>query len=79
MFGFGAYMDKIQQIKWYFPIAILDDISKNLFVTFIQLENYFKIEEIHYSVIDILMGLEGYDFTITKHSDQITIKIHPSF
>lgn len=76
MFGFTSYISKLHQIEWHFPNHMLDAIGQDLFVTFTAYDDHFKINEVLYSYIDILMGLEGYNFTINKIQDVMTITIH---
>ena len=76
MFQFTSYLDKINQIKWYIPDNMVNTLSQDLFVTFQQIDDYYLIENVHYSYIDILMGLEGYNLTLNKRNVEIIITIH---
>lgn len=75
MFGFQSYTDKLYKIKWYCLPSDLLKIETTLYVQFKQENNYFLIEKIHYSPLDILFGLEQFNFELTKNGDDIEIKI----
>ena len=75
MFGFQKYLDKLFQIKWYCLPCDLLKLEKQLYVEFKSENNYFLIETIHYSCIDILIGLETIDFELIKKGDDIKLKI----
>ena len=57
MFGFQKYLDQIYQIKWYFDAKDLEDIEHMLYVKFKSETDYFLIDRILYTYVDILLGL----------------------
>ena len=75
MFGFQKYLDQIYQIKWYFNASDLTDIEQLLYVTFKSQNDYYLLDRIHYTYIDILLGLEEMEFEFTKQTDDLKLKI----
>ena len=75
MFGFQKYLDKLYKIKWKINPDDLSNIQEILLVQFKKLQNYYMIDEIGYSYLDILIGLEDIDFNMTKKDDEIIIEI----
>lgn len=76
MFGFQKYLDKLFQIQWHFNKDKLNDIEQILYVKFKQENDYFVLDEILYTYIDILLGLEDIDFEFLKKNNDLILKIN---
>ena len=78
MFGLVKYIDKIYQIKWYFDkeqdIHEYEDIMYCRFKKRIS-DDYYTIDQILYTYVDILLGLEDLNFTFEKKDDDYICKI----
>ena len=75
MFALNQYLQKLYQVKWKFDSDMKNDLEDLLFVTFKNEEEYFKLESIKYTVVDLLMGLEDLDFKLTKNKNDMMIQI----
>ena len=76
MFGIEKYRKKIHEIKWYIKDGDVNDIQDLLFVEFKRVDNdYYLIEKIHFTYVDILCGMEELEFDITKRNKEYIIKI----
>ena len=77
MFGITSYMNKIYEIKWKFNEKFLDTLEQDLYVEFKKVGQYYQIEKVLYSYVDMLLGLEDIDFDFTKKSNEciITLKL----
>ena len=75
MFGFQKYLDQIYQIKWYFDAKDIEDIEHMLYVKFKSENDYYLLDTIHYTYIDILLGLEEMEFQFSKQTDDLKLKI----
>ena len=76
MFALNAYLDKVYDIIWQFPPHFKSDLEQTLYVEFEhQQHNQYKIKQIRYTVVDILLGLEDIDFTLNKTPNGVIIKI----
>ena len=75
MFGLNKYANKIFEIKWIFNPDKIEDLEKLLMVQFEDRNSHFVIDEIGYTYIDILNGLEKLDFVLSKNGSEIMIKI----
>lgn len=76
MFGLHKYVDRLFKIQWYFDPKQQQTLEDTLFITFKQQNDYFLIESIHYTFIDILLALERMDFELIKQSNDLKIKIN---
>lgn len=75
MFGLQKYLNKIYNVKWFFLPCDLKKLEEMFFVSFKEERNYYMIDEIHYSYIDILLALENMDFELLKCGEDVKIKI----
>ena len=77
MFGLTKYLDKIYQIKWYFEPTCLNDMEGLLFCKFTRDEDndYYTLQSIHYTYVDILFGMEELNFTFSKNNDDYIIRV----
>ena len=75
MLGFQKYSTKLFQVKWYFKPELKPKIQEALLVDFKQCDDYYKLDEIFYTYIDVLEGLEDMDFIIEKKGDNISLTI----
>ena len=75
MFGLQKYLDKIFKIKWIFDSSQKNDIESSLYAKFKKNNDHFLIQKIHYSYVDVLLGLEHMNFEIIKNGDGMSIKI----
>ena len=76
MFALNKYAEKIFDIEWKFNPNIQKYLEETLFVVFEQKENgYFVINDIMYSYIDILQGLETIDFVFTKYKNEYKLEV----
>lgn len=76
MFGLQKYAQKLYDIKWKFDETKLDDIEHMLYVKFKKENDYFMLETILYTYVDILLGLEDCDFDFIKQNDDYILKIN---
>jgi hypothetical protein len=76
MFGLHKYLDKLFKIKWYFEKKDQPILEEILLVEFKENDDNFLVEKVHYTYVDILLGLEEFDFTITKKDEDIKLKIN---
>ena len=75
MLQLHSYLDRINEIKWYFNDMYRRDLESLLFVEFERIENYYVIKKVKYTYIDILLALEEMDFEIIKTNKEIRLKI----
>ena len=75
MFALNKYLEKLYQVKWKFDTDMKDDLEDLLFVTFKTDGEYFKLDEIKYTVVDLLVGLEELDFELCKIDTEIVLQI----
>lgn len=78
MFGLIKYIDKIYEIKWYFEKEQeIHDIEDMLYCKFKKRisEKFYTIDQILYTYVDILLGLEELDFTFEKTGAEYILKI----
>jgi hypothetical protein len=75
MFGLQKYTNKIFDINWNFPDRWKEILEAEMAVDFKKENDYFKIINIRYTFVDLLLALENMDFNIKKIGDIITITI----
>ena len=78
MLGLLKYTNKLFDIKWIFSENDKSELEDLLYVEFNEKHpqnNYFCIKNIHYTYIDILLGLEELDFILTKKGDDVRLEI----
>ena len=75
MFGLQKYINKMLDVKWYFPAHIKDELEKTLYCEFTKENNYYVLKNIIYSFVDILLALEEMDFDLVKKDNDIEIRI----
>ena len=76
MFGFNNYIDKIFEIEWSFPAKDKADLESLLFVEFEKTpQKTYKIINVKYTYVDILLGLEELNFKFEKMNDKYMIVI----
>ena len=75
MLQLHSYLDKINEIKWYFNHLDRGDLESLLFVEFERIDDYYVIKKVQYTYIDILLALEDMDFEIIKTNKEIKLKI----
>ena len=78
MIGFGKYLEKLYEVRWDFDPSLKNEIEGMLCVRFKKdNENkYFVIENVLYTYVDILLGLEDLNFVFTKENEDGVIKIY---
>ena len=77
MFGLSPYIDKIFEIEWQFPAKDKKDLESLLFVEFEETpQKTFKIINVKYTYVDILLGLEELDFQFIKNKDNYKIVLN---
>ena len=75
MFGLQKYVDNLFLVKWYFKEDYQEPIESILLARFKKVNNHYKLEEVQYTYMDLLLGMEQMDFTLKKTGDDITINI----
>ena len=75
MLQLHSYLNKLYDIQWYFNDKGKSDPESLLFVRFEANGDHFVIKNVQYTYVDILLGLEGMDFEITKKHNDIKLKI----
>ena len=75
MFGLQKYVNKLLEVKWYFPAHIKDELEKIVYAEFSKEDNHYVLKNILYSFVDILLALEGLDFDLVKKGDDVEIRI----
>lgn len=77
MFGLTKYIDKIFEVKWYFDDNSLQDLESLLFCKFTKdtEQKCYMLNEIQYTYVDVLLGLEELNFTFEKCNDNYLLKI----
>ena len=75
MFGLQKYVNKLFEVKWEFDESKKQDIEQILYVKFKRENDYFVLETILYTYVDILLGLEDVDFQFNKKNNDYIIKI----
>ena len=75
MFGLHKYIGLIPKIKWIFEPEQQEVLQDVLLVDFKHYDGYYQIEKIHYSFMDIVMGMEDIDFNLKWRQDNIEIEI----
>ena len=76
MFGLQKYLDKLYSIQWNFNKNNLHDIEQILYVKFKPENDYFLLDEILYTYVDILLGLEDIEFEFLKKGNDLILKIN---
>ena len=78
MFGLNKYIDKLYDIEWRFPPTDKQDLEALLFVEFEQTpQKTYKITNVKYTYVDILLGLEELNFKLEKTNDKYIIQLYP--
>ena len=77
MFGLTKYVDKLYDIKWFINNDDLQDIEQLLYCKFTKerSKNYYKLGEIQYTYIDILLGMEELEFVFEKKDGEYLLTI----
>ena len=75
MLGFNKYLNKLYELKWEFNEDDKNILEEILLVEFDKKNNIYIIKNVIYTYIDILLGLEELDFTLTKSGEDCVIKI----
>ena len=75
MFALNNYLDKLYKVKWKFNKDMKNDLEDLLFVTFKTDGDYFTLDTIKYTVVDLLLGLEELDFKLTKNESEMILQI----
>ena len=75
MFQLQKYAELLFKVQWYFDDSQLTDLQDILFVTFKKHDNYYKLEKVHYSYIDVLLGMEELNFKLIKNKHETKIII----
>jgi hypothetical protein len=75
MFGLQKYMDKLNDIEWYFPDDWLQSLEEIMYVEFEKCNDHYRLIKIKYTYVDLLLGLEEMDFNIKKINDKISLTI----
>ena len=75
MFGLHKYLDKIFKVKWYMTASQAKILEDLLYVEFNKQDDHYILENVRYTYVDILLGLENMNFSIYKKGDDICLKI----
>ena len=75
MFGLQKYLNRFFEIKWKFPSDMQNDLEDLLYVEFKREDDYFKIDKVLYTYVDVVIGLDEMSFVFTKSVDDLEIKI----
>ena len=77
MFGLTKYVDKLYDIKWFINEDELQDIEQLLYCKFTKerSKKYYKIGQIQYTYIDILLGMEELEFVFEKKDGDYILTI----
>ena len=75
MLQLHTYINKINEIQWYFNDDNLKYIEDLLFVKFEKQNDYYTIKKIEYTYIDILCALKDMDFELSKINNVIKLQI----
>ena len=69
-------MDRFSHIQWDIQDSDVETLEHKLYVQFKKhTDGFYRISDISYTYIDILIGLEDVDMTLVKRGDLIRIKI----
>jgi len=76
MFVLNSYLDKLYKIKWKFSADKKEEFEQFLLVKFKETEEgYYVINNVVYTILDILPGLEKLNFVISKVSNEIILEV----
>ena len=75
MLQLHSYLNKLYKIQWYFNEKDKLDLESLLFVKFKQVNDYYLIDNVQYTYVDILLGLEDMNFEIIKTDKEVKLKI----
>ena len=75
MLQLHSYLNKLYKIQWYFNEKDKLDLESLLFVKFKQVNDYYLINNVQYTYVDILLGLEDMNFEIIKTDKEVKLKI----
>jgi hypothetical protein len=75
MFGLQKYLNKLYDIEWKFHDDWKDILQSMMNVTFTKHNDYYKITEIYYTYVDLLLAMEHMDFNVKKVDDTMIITI----
>ena len=75
MLQLHSYLNKLYKIQWYFNEKDKLDLESLLFVKFKQVNDYYLIDNVQYTYVDILLGLEEMNFEILKTDKEVKLKI----
>ena len=75
MFGLQKYINKMLEVKWFFPSHLKDELEQIVYAEFVKQEDHYILKNILYSFVDILLALEDLDFELIKNEDDIEIRI----
>ena len=75
MFTIHTYLNKLYDIQWYFHDNDKNELEHILYVGFEKVDDHYKIKQVHYTYVDILLGLEHIDFELIKTKNAIKIKM----
>ena len=75
MFSFHTSLNKIYEIKWKITKSQSDILASKLYVEFKPENDYYIIDKILYTYVDILVGLFDIDFELIKQNGEITLNI----
>ena len=75
MFTVHKYLNKLFKIKWYFKKEDLNMLQDLLLVDFKSQDDHYVIDNLHYTYLDVLIGMEDLNFAFEKINDEISIKI----
>ena len=75
MFGLQKYINKMLEVKWYFPDKLKNELEQIVYAEFSKQEDHYILKNIMYSFVDILLALEDMDFELVKNDKDIEIRI----
>ena len=75
MFGLQKYVNKMLEVKWYFPDKLKDELEKIVYAEFTKQEDHYILKNILYSFVDILLALEDLEFELIKKGNDVEIHI----
>ena len=76
MFAIHSYIEKIYDIQWYFNKNDKEYLEGFLHVKFKRENDYYVINEILYTALDIMIALNDINFTFTKMDKIYKLKIY---
>lgn len=74
MFSY-SFLNKLYEIKWKITQSQADILASKFYVEFKQENDYYMIDKILYTFVDILIGLFDIDFELIQQNGEMTVNI----